>query len=477
MKSDRRLPGRDRRWRLFRDDGCGPARPQRHRRRPDRGGGRAGQGIAYSTREPAHVLNVRAEVMSAWADDLEHFVRGRRERRRRAPATSSSAGSSGAISRAILERGASPAAGAVVEREAVEAEPSDGGWRVALDDGEDRGERRWCWRTATSRPSRCRSGAAAREFINNPWGAEALAAVEDLAATQRRRAAGRHRPDDGRRGAVARRGRASRADRCAVAARADSARRMPTSCRRRSRRTTCRTAMSAALWRWLRRRGAEVGWRAAVDALRPHSQALWQGLPPERAAALPAPCAAVVGRPPPPHRAGGGAALARSDRRGPARDRRRPDPVGRGAGRRADGRHTAGAAAADDRRRPLRLHAQLHRPAGAISRTSDPMLDSMLDDGLVKPDELGIGLEVDEQSRVAGSERAWAMGPLTKGRYWEIIAVPDIRGQAAEVADDIADGAWVDERVRAWRAGRRRSRPVVARVRSPRARSARRSGR
>ena len=37
--------------------------------------GRAGQGIAYSTREPAHVLNVRAEVMSAWADDLEHFSR------------------------------------------------------------------------------------------------------------------------------------------------------------------------------------------------------------------------------------------------------------------------------------------------------------------------------------------------------------------------------------------------------------------
>ena len=29
------------------------------------------------------------------------------------------------------------------------------------------------------------------------------------------------------------------------------------------------------------------------------------------------------------------------------------------------------------------------------------------------------------------------MGPLTKGRYWEIIAVPDIRDQAAAVADDI----------------------------------------
>ena len=39
------------------------------------GSGRAGLGVAYSTREPAHVLNVRAEVMSAWPDDLQHFVR------------------------------------------------------------------------------------------------------------------------------------------------------------------------------------------------------------------------------------------------------------------------------------------------------------------------------------------------------------------------------------------------------------------
>jgi uncharacterized NAD(P)/FAD-binding protein YdhS len=45
---------------------------------------------------------------------------------------------------------------------------------------------------------------------------------------------------------------------------------------------------------------------------------------------------------------------------------------------------------------------------------------------------------VDDCSRVVGSEKAWAMGPMTKGRYWEIIAVPDIRGQAAQVAEDIA---------------------------------------
>ena len=38
----------------------------------------------------------------------------------------------------------------------------------------------------------------------------------------------------------------------------------------------------------------------------------------------------------------------------------------------------------------------------------------------------------------AAGDRIWALGPLTKGRYWEIVAVPDIRGQAAQVAEDIA---------------------------------------
>ena len=63
---------------------------------------------------------------------------------------------------------------------------------------------------------------------------------------------------------------------------------------------------------------------------------------------------------------------------------------------------------------------------------------SLLDHGAAHPDHLGIGLEVDEHSRVAGDERLWALGPLTKGRYWEIIAVPDIREQASSVAEDIA---------------------------------------
>jgi uncharacterized NAD(P)/FAD-binding protein YdhS len=75
-------------------------------------------------------------------------------------------------------------------------------------------------------------------------------------------------------------------------------------------------------------------------------------------------------------------------------------------------------------------------PLGAMARTRDPLLQQMLGDGLVAIDRLGMGLDVDDRDRAG--QLVWALGPLTKGKYWEIIAVPDIRGQAAAVAADIA---------------------------------------
>jgi uncharacterized NAD(P)/FAD-binding protein YdhS len=38
----------------------------------------------------------------------------------------------------------------------------------------------------------------------------------------------------------------------------------------------------------------------------------------------------------------------------------------------------------------------------------------------------------------AADGRLYAVGPLTRGTFWEIVAVPDIRGQARRVADSIA---------------------------------------
>jgi uncharacterized NAD(P)/FAD-binding protein YdhS len=192
-----------------------------------------------------------------------------------------------------------------------------------------------------------------------------------------------------------------------------------------------------ALWRWLRRRGAEVGWRAAVDSLRPYSHPLWQSLSPDeqrRFMRHARPWWDVHRHRIAPEVAG---IVARMIAEG------RLEIV---AGRIATAREADGSIEVEYRRRGSRSLQSARfayafnstGPLHAIARTRDPLLRSLFEAGQVRPDHLGIGLEVDERSRLAGSERLWALGPLTKGRYWEIIAVPDIREQAAAVAADIA---------------------------------------
>jgi uncharacterized NAD(P)/FAD-binding protein YdhS len=80
-------------------------------------------------------------------------------------------------------------------------------------------------------------------------------------------------------------------------------------------------------------------------------------------------------------------------------------------------------------------------PEGDIRRIGDPLIRSLLESGRASADRLGLGLDVDSSSRLAGdgaSPALYALGPLTKGAFWEMVAVPDIRGQAAGVAKAIA---------------------------------------
>jgi uncharacterized NAD(P)/FAD-binding protein YdhS len=82
-------------------------------------------------------------------------------------------------------------------------------------------------------------------------------------------------------------------------------------------------------------------------------------------------------------------------------------------------------------------------PEGRIDRVKDPLIRQLLETGRARPDPLGIGLDVDGGSRLidrdgAASERFYALGPLTRGAFWEIVAVPDIRGQARGVAATIS---------------------------------------
>ncbi len=82
-------------------------------------------------------------------------------------------------------------------------------------------------------------------------------------------------------------------------------------------------------------------------------------------------------------------------------------------------------------------------PEMDLTRASDPLLAQLFGSGVARPDDLKLGLEVDATLRVHDAfgriqPRLFAIGPMTRGAFWEITAVPDIRVQAMQLADVLA---------------------------------------
>ena len=82
-------------------------------------------------------------------------------------------------------------------------------------------------------------------------------------------------------------------------------------------------------------------------------------------------------------------------------------------------------------------------PDADYSRIRDPLVRSLLGKGLVRPDPLCLGLDVTANCATLGrdgsiSRRLFAVGPVTKGTFWEMTAVPDIRQQAEFLAGQLA---------------------------------------
>lgn len=82
-------------------------------------------------------------------------------------------------------------------------------------------------------------------------------------------------------------------------------------------------------------------------------------------------------------------------------------------------------------------------PQSDLRTASDPLLWQLTSDGVIRPDPLAIGIDVDEGLHTVAAdglpnERLYAVGPMTKGALWEIVAVPDIRGQVANLAERLA---------------------------------------
>jgi len=76
-------------------------------------------------------------------------------------------------------------------------------------------------------------------------------------------------------------------------------------------------------------------------------------------------------------------------------------------------------------------------PETDCRRLNSPLLKQLRRKGLVRPDPLGLGLDVDENGALlneqgAPSDFLYAIGPPRKGALWETTAVPEIRGQISE---------------------------------------------
>lgn len=381
--------------------------------------GHFARGAAYGTVSPGHLLNVRARNMSALAGEPMHFAHW---------AAGEGYGADDYVPRrdyrrylAALLDGAQGVERVTGEAVAIE----DEGVRLAS------GQLVRCDCAVIAGgnyPSRLPAAFGARA-IHDPWGPEGAAKLAEAAAlggdlllvgtglTMVDMAVSLEESGfGGRILAASRRGLVPRAHVSPAAAPLDW---QP-------------PARLAALVRAVRERQP---WRASVDGLRPHSVALWQG-------------------------------LSEAERRrflrhlrpwwDVHRHRIAPRVAARIDKMRETGRleiEAARVASVDGEwvtlarrgggeiRRRFDAVVNCTGPEGDIGRVADPLVRSLLASGRGKADALGLGFEVDGDSRLAGSGPSpalYALGPLTKGAFWEIVAVPDIRGQAERVAGAVA---------------------------------------
>lgn len=85
-------------------------------------------------------------------------------------------------------------------------------------------------------------------------------------------------------------------------------------------------------------------------------------------------------------------------------------------------------------------------PDTDLTRVRDPLVTALRRDGLIRPDQLGLGLDTDDEGRLiaadgSASGRLTLVGPLRKGRFWEHTAVPELRVAAKRVAERLVQEA------------------------------------
>jgi uncharacterized NAD(P)/FAD-binding protein YdhS len=405
-----------------------------------------GHGIAYSTANPNHVLNVRAGNMSAFADDPEHFWRwlieqgGSEDRRCPDPFCFAPRALYGRYIASLIEPLRAPRRAGrleIVQGECVDVRESPSDVVAILADGSELAGDIGVLATGHETPA-----ADCTSCFAQPWATPAgtgidkdapalilgtgLTMVDYVLALQ-------HAGHKGPVTAMSRRGLLPHVHRRIAPARIEAAE-VPFG------------ADAATLLRWLRQRVDHIeadggDWRSVIDGIRPFTQQLWQALPlaSRRRFLQHARAWWDVHR----------------HRMAPEIEMRLTELISQNRLSIVAGKicsvHQSG---------PRTLVRYRRRGADAIDTmqvatiiecrgivtnpldTSNPVLLSLIRQGQLRADPLHIGIDVTDDCAIVNrsgeaSERLFAIGPLTRAAFWEIVAVPDIRVQSAQLASRI----------------------------------------
>lgn len=407
-----------------------------------------GEGLAYGAAYPGHVLNVRAANMSALPDDPDHFVRWLAEHGEGdAGATFVQRVTYGDYLRDLLAKAVASCGGRlrIVHGDVTDVARSDDGTRVSLADGATIDADTAVLAVGNlpphDPPGFADAGLSGERYKNDPWDRSVPLGLSDdivlLIGT------GLTMVDiallldssgfKGRIVALSRRG--------LVPHRHDSPGPMFPKLAERP------VAPPSELVRMVRERGVAIGWRNAVDELRPYTQAMWaNGSDADRARFLRhlRPWWDV-------HRHRLAPSVA--DRLAAMQARGQLEIV---AGKTISAREDENGISVTWRRRgsgsPETLTAQriinCTGPQGDLTRTTEPLLAALYQRGVIRPDPAHLGLDVDSRAQTIAADGAsndwlYALGPMTRGAFWEIVAVPDIRQQTWNLARRLSNAQWV----------------------------------
>ena len=408
----------------------------------------AGVGVAYGAAHPGHLLNVRAANMSAFPDDPDHFVRWLQQHHQGGGGDAFVPRLTyGVYLRELLDRAQQEAGErlTIVRGDAVDIE-QQGDTCVVLADG-TRIAADAAVLAVGNLPPHLPAGLVPEaltgdRYWGDPWApglTDGLCDSDDVlvigsgltmidvALTLDANGFG------GRIVALSRRGLVPRRHAPAP----------PPWSKRRERPATVASSLVAEV----RSRGASIGWRDAVDELRPFTQPMWaQASEAERSRFLRhlrpwwdvhrhrlAP--AVADR----------IATLRTDGRLQVRAGKTTAFREAGTGVDVDWRPRGADA-------PETLHVRrvvnCTGPQGDLTRTTEPLLQALYARGALRPDAERLGIDVTTAAQTIGadgrpSDGLFALGPMTRGAFWEIVAVPDIRRQTWDLARRLSNAHWV----------------------------------